>query len=135
MTGVKIHVAAKFAGWRLATLQALAEQYDASSKAFPSTVFADVLSEVSKDQTATGWGEKELKKIVMPFAKYKMEKAGKGGMGLSALGEMLSFNEKGLFAELVDYIKEAVGLQEIHIVEYDGDQPDVYPGEPLIEFL
>lgn len=134
VVGAKIHIAAKFVGWRLAALKALAGQYDINLKAFPSTVFEAVLSQVSEDQAASQWSGKELKKIVMPFAKYKMEKAGKGGMGLSVLGETLSFNEKLLFEELIGYLKEAVGLQEIQVIEYDGDRSDVYPGEPLIEF-
>lgn len=134
-----IRVAPTFVSWQLATLQALASQYDSQSGKFPEDVLKNVVTLVGQDVCASQWNEKELKKTVMPFAKYKLEQASMRGVGLAALGKSLSFNEKKLLEDLSGYLTVVVGLDTLQVVDYEGDAKvgakiDVYPGNPQVEF-
>ncbi|GMH38163.1 hypothetical protein BSKO_06047 [Bryopsis sp. KO-2023] len=137
-TKVTIRVAPCFISWQAATLEALSSKFDPESRTFPEDVFKTVLSEVATNPAASQWSEKDLKKMIMPFAKYRKEKAIEGGAG--ALGVTPPFDEKELLSELSGYITASVGLDSIEIGDYEnqeagpGGKIDVYPGNPQMEF-
>lgn len=64
-----------------AALMVFAEQgkYDAANNSFADDTTAAVLEAVKNVGDAGGLNEKQLKQLAMPFAKYKMDEATKGG--------------------------------------------------------
>jgi hypothetical protein len=54
-------------------------KYDAANNSFADDTTAAVLEAVKNVGDAGGLNEKQLKQLAMPFAKYKMDEATKGG--------------------------------------------------------
>lgn len=66
------------------TCACLQTKYDSSSNTFAADTVAAVLESVkSAAGEGSGLNEKQLKQMAMPFAKYKMEEAQKGGLQVS----------------------------------------------------
>lgn len=57
----------------------LQSKYDAAANKFAADTTAAVLEAVKTVGDAGGLNEKQLKQLAMPFAKYKMDEALKGG--------------------------------------------------------
>lgn len=138
-----IFVAERFIGWQEKVLLALQAGFDSKTKTFSSDVNAKVLEEVKGDEAVATLGEKQLKQMVMPFAKFKMEEAVKGGA--QVLDVKLPFDERQLLLDNLAYLKRALKLDSINIAlvsdeaavkgaAHPVDPTQAYPGSPLTSF-
>ncbi len=79
ITRGELYVAEKFVGWQEAALLALQQQFSAASRTFPKDAPGAVIEAVKADPSMAGVPDKQLKQQVMPFVKFKMDEAVKGG--------------------------------------------------------
>eukprot|EP00882_Tetradesmus_deserticola_P006429 GHRQ01006765.1.p1 GENE.GHRQ01006765.1~~GHRQ01006765.1.p1 ORF type:complete len:1052 (+),score=503.60 GHRQ01006765.1:66-3221(+) len=78
ITHGRVWVSERFVGWQEAVLHALQDNYDAGANAFAADAVPAVLKAVKAAGDAD-MSEKQLKQLAMPFARYKMDEALKGG--------------------------------------------------------
>ncbi|KAF8060524.1 leucine--tRNA ligase [Scenedesmus sp. PABB004] len=139
-----VWVAERFVGWQEAVLRALQSQYDASARAFAPDAAAAVLEAVRGVAGDVAGGEKALKQLAMPFAKYKMEEAARGGAAV--LDVTLPFDEAQLLRDNLSYLLRSLNLQELTVCS--SSDPDAAaaaaaagvalggacPGQPAFHF-
>jgi hypothetical protein len=79
ITRGELFVADRFIGWQEAALLALQGQFDAAAGTFPKDAPAAALAAIQADPSVAGTPDKALKQLAMPFVKFMMEGAAKGG--------------------------------------------------------
>jgi hypothetical protein len=79
VTGVQVFIGERFIGWQEAVLGALQQSFEPGSRSFGGEVFGAALEAAKATEGLSGLGEKQVKSTVMPFVKFKMEEAQKGG--------------------------------------------------------
>ena len=78
--GVHIHVADRFIGWQETALQFMARHLtDSSDVAGFGKLTAPLLEEVRRKDVGGGMSEAELKRTIIPFAKFHWSEALEGG--------------------------------------------------------
>eukprot|EP00879_Flechtneria_rotunda_P020422 GHRR01021486.1.p1 GENE.GHRR01021486.1~~GHRR01021486.1.p1 ORF type:complete len:246 (+),score=120.66 GHRR01021486.1:1280-2017(+) len=144
VTHGQVWVSKKFVGWQEAVLLTLQGTYDAASNSFAPDTAAAVLEAVRAAGAAEGANEKQLKQLAMPFAKYKMDEALKGGA--QVLDVKLPFDEAQLLQDNLPYLLRSLNLDDLSV----GDAADAgaagqakaaginlsgaCPGQPVILF-
>ena len=99
----------QFVGWQETTLHALAKAFDESSGSFPKDTVNQVMAAIKSDPALGGENEKALMKMVMPFAKFMMEKAVNAGP--MVLDVKLPFPEKDVLEENLSYMMRSLNLE------------------------
>ncbi|GBF91226.1 hypothetical protein Rsub_03546 [Raphidocelis subcapitata] len=142
---VDAFVAERFGGWQEVVLRALASAFDAASGSFPPTAFDSVgaavkaAAEEGVDPSLEGMNDKQLKALTMPFAKFRMEDALKGG--LAVLDVKLPFDEAALLRANEAYLLRALGLEAVGVhsardaaaaAAAGVDLAAAYPGAPAV---
>lgn len=84
MTGVELHVADCFEGWRAAALGAAREAFDANGGTLPDDWLAAAVSAAAATEELAGLNEKSVKSTTMPFLKAKGAEAAEGGRQVPA---------------------------------------------------
>lgn len=70
-----VFISERYVGWQEKTLVALAGKFDAATKTFAADTTPAVLAAVQGDESLAGMNDKQLKQMIMPFAKFKQEEA------------------------------------------------------------
>jgi len=135
VTSATVYIADRFVGWQETVLQALATAYDTSSNGFPKTAVNEVMAAVKADPKLAGENEKALMKMVMPFAKFMMEKATVAGPAV--LDVKLPFGEKATLEDNLDYMLRSLKLDDLSVAVCEGEGlpaecSAVYPGNPAL---
>ena len=129
----KIVTSSKYLPWQEVVLQVLQQHFDAETESFGESTVGEVISQIQASASGKGKDEKQIKRLALPFTKFKMEQGQQGG-GLQALQSAAPFDEAAVLEELQDYLKEAIGLEKIEIERKDDGELDIYPGNPLVTF-
>lgn len=90
----------------------LESSYNAAANSFPAD--AELLEKVKASPLAGQADFKAVLKQVMPFLKHKVEEA-RGAAGAAALTAKLPFDERELFDSNKEYIKRALGLDDVAV--------------------
>eukprot|EP00884_Botryococcus_braunii_P021860 jgi/Botrbrau1/8358/Bobra.0046s0019.1 len=131
MTRADIYVAEKFGGWQEVVLNKLAAEFSAESRSFPPSVFESVLQEVKASGLAGDLPDKAMKQTVIPFAKFKMEEATKGGPQL--LEARLPFDEAQLLRDNKEYLLRALNLEDLQVHPAEGESAErALPASPVV---
>ncbi|GAB4822876.1 hypothetical protein N2152v2_009922 [Parachlorella kessleri] len=122
VTRGEILVIDRFGGWQAVVLNLLADLINPADNSFPGDAMAQVLSGISTDPSVSGLNPKAVKQTVMPFAKYKLEEATKGGPRV--LDVKLPFDEAALLENNIDYLRRALRVQDLAVrrVSYEEQQ-------------
>uniref|UniRef100_A0A7S0UUZ6 leucine--tRNA ligase n=1 Tax=Polytomella parva TaxID=51329 RepID=A0A7S0UUZ6_9CHLO len=138
-------IATQFVGWQEKALLALQQNFNAETKVFTDKALAAATEAVmANDPAAAGMNEKQVKQMVMPFARFKMEEVAKAGP--VALEVKLPFDERQLIFDNADYIKrslklsnlvvhfntEATAVEALKAAGVKADVKDAFPGTPVV---
>lgn len=135
-TKAEIVVSGRYLPWQEVVLKALTEEFDPQAGTFTDQAPARVVTQIKESPTGEGKDEKQIKRLVMPFTKFKMEQA-LSGAGIDALQQSPAFDEAALLEELEDYLKESIGLECVRIQKADDASAfelGIYPGNPNVTF-
>lgn len=114
ITRADVFIAQRFVGWQEAVLHALAANFDSATREFVPTVFDAAVEAARGDEVAAaGRNDKQLKALVLPFAKFKMQEAAIGGA--QVLDVRMPFDEAELLRENTSYLLRSLGLEEVHV--------------------
>uniref|UniRef100_A0A383W6K7 leucine--tRNA ligase n=1 Tax=Tetradesmus obliquus TaxID=3088 RepID=A0A383W6K7_TETOB len=136
ITHGQVWVSERFVGWQEAVLHALQAKYDAAANSFAADTVPAVLDAVKAAGDAD-LNEKQLKQLAMPFARYKMDEALKGGK--QVLDVKLPFDEAQLLRDNLPYLLRSLNLEGLQISSAAAaDAPAAAaaagPGTPHIHF-
>lgn len=122
VTGVDVYVVDRFGGWHAKVLAALAVMFDEATNTFPADAMQQVLSILSSDPELALMNQKALKQTVMPFAKFRIDIAVKGGAAV--LKDRLPFDEVALLQENKAFLLRAllISEMEVHAVSFGEQQ-------------
>ena len=87
-----IFVAERFIGWQEKLLDSLRSSFDPKSKVFSSDAHAKVIDAVKGDEGLSTLNDKQLKQLVMPFTKFKIEEVATGGSQVRSMQILLHTN-------------------------------------------
>lgn len=134
LTTAKIVTSEKYLPWQEVVLTVLAENYSEASGEFSGETISQVVSKIQAAPSGAGKDEKQIKRIALPFTKFKMDQAMKGA-GMAALTLTPTFDEASLLEELREYVQDALGLTSLQIERaVDGVTLGIYPGNPDVTF-
>ncbi|CAG9463515.1 unnamed protein product [Pedinophyceae sp. YPF-701] len=127
-----VHVAAEYTGWRAAALGALAAGFEKGR--FADGVEQRALEAVKAAGEAEfeGKNDKMVMKTVMPFAKFKMAAAAAGGR--VALDLRTPYSERQAIEDNRVFLLQALGLEDIAVVDAGADAAEAEPGTPALRF-
>lgn len=91
VSGVELHVADCFGGWRAAALGAAREVLDANGGTLPDDWLAAAVAAAAATEELAGLNQKSVKSTTMPFLKAKGAEAADGGRQVLALSISRSF--------------------------------------------
>jgi leucyl-tRNA synthetase len=126
----------RFVGWQETTLRALAKAFDKSTGTFPNDTANQVLAAIKSDPgLAGGESEKALMKMVMPFAKFMMDKAISAGP--MVLDTKLPFPEREVLEENLSYMMRSLNLEDIKVRSCSDEGKPIEcdsatPGNPVL---
>ena len=133
VVGITLYVAKEYTGWRRVVLQSLAGIYKATGGTFPDAKAfeAEVLESMKADSETSAMSQKDLKMLVLPFAKFMKEKALE--LGESSLSTTSVFDERSILEENMGYLKRVLKVGKIDVKAPDGENgKTAYPGSPSV---
>lgn len=141
VANVDVYVVDCFGGWHAKVLAALAALFDEKASSFLPGAIQQVLATIGSDPELSSMNQKAVKQTVMPFVKFRMDAAAKGGAAV--LQHRLPFDELALLQENKPYLLRALKISNlsVHPVSYEEQQKaqDVRiacatPGNPAVVF-
>ena len=135
VTSVKLTVAKEYTGWRKVVLQSTSKMFIENGNAFPdgATFESTLLEAMKSDPETTSLTQKDLKMLVLPFAKFMKEKA--NDIGSDILNTKSVIDEVAVLEENLKYLSRALKVDDISICDSaSGDEQGkaAYPGSPAV---
>jgi leucyl-tRNA synthetase len=133
VVAVALTVAKEYTGWRRVALESLASMYKENGDSFPEDkVFTSTLLDALKtNEETSGLTQKDLKMLVLPFAKFMSFEANK--MGVDILCTKSLIDEAGVLNENIKYLTRALKVDTITVKDSSEDPEsgaNAYPGNP-----
>eukprot|EP00898_Chlorokybus_atmophyticus_P008880 jgi/Chlat1/8994/Chrsp94S08281 len=111
ITTCRVFVAERFIGWQEQCLNILSSHYDIKAKQFAPD--AEIMEAIKSSPLSQQADFKNILKMCMPFVKFKKDEA--LAVGAHALDTKLPFEEQAILLENADYVRRALGLENLHI--------------------
>ncbi|QDZ20137.1 leucine--tRNA ligase [Chloropicon primus] len=135
VTAVQLTVSSEYSGWRKVALEALSKMFNEGEGTFPDTATFEslILGAMEANEETKTLTKKDLKMLVLPFAKFTRDKA--KDMGADVLSTKSIVDEEAVLNENLKYICRALKAENISIVSASSNADsgeEAYPGSPSV---
>ena len=133
VTGIRLVVGPEYTGWRRVAIESLAKMHSESGSAPDNaTLEATVLEAMQANEETKDMTKKDLKMLVLPFAKFMRDRA--ISIGEEVLRTKSAVDELTVLTDNLSYLKRVLKVEDITVTDVsskgDLDIKEAYPGNP-----